>query len=80
MTVGCDSCPGVDAEHHLCDVCLEEDRERERRATQDAVDAETEACIRAIEKAFERDLDVSATEVLKRRLRTRKRARAKKGT
>lgn len=44
----CDSCPGVEAEHHLCDQCVEEDKEREEERVRTAVEAEREACAKAV--------------------------------
>ena len=29
---GCDSCPGVEAVHHLCDRCVQDDIKREKKA------------------------------------------------
>lgn len=45
---GCDSCPGVDAEHHLCDQCMEDDKAREEERVRDAVTAERAACAKAV--------------------------------
>lgn len=61
--VVCDACPGVEAEHHLCGVCMEDDKHREHERIRAAVEAERAAIVahlrqRASDRIFEVHPDV----------------------